>query len=66
MYLNCSTKPDKTHAVNCLEESQQRQKSPMEDEYKRNETMLHSLVVLVFHRLESLVKLACAVKLTTL
>ena len=66
MYLKCRTKPDKTHAVSCLEESQQRQKSLMEDEYKRNETMLHSLVVLVFHRLESLVKLACAVKLTTL
>ena len=40
MNLDCGTKPDLTIAVNRLEASKQLRNSTMEEEYKRNETVL--------------------------
>ena len=38
----------------------------MEEEYKGSEAVLHSLVVLILRKLESLIKLAYEVKFSTL
>ena len=48
-------RPNLTLAL-VLNVSQQRRKSPVEEEYKRNEAVFHSLVVLVLYKLESLIK----------